>query len=197
MIQKLISKITDLWIGTDIDQEDWEVYQFGIGIIVSTALEIVTILILGLLFKQFFGTCLFLFWFILLRRNIGGYHANSYERCYLVMILVYLLSYACVALTPLSRFFPVTIVLSFISLIVILFLGPIDNENKPWPEERRKKAKRIGDFISLIQIVCIVAVGIIFPSRIVLSYWMALSLFSTATLLAVAHFLATRKKSVR
>lgn len=193
MIQRLTDKITNAWIGTDIDKEDWEVYQFGIGIIVSTVLEMATILILGVLFKQFLGTCLFLLCFLMLRTNIGGYHAKSYERCYIVMILTYLGAYTCIALTPLQWIWPAIIVIAVVSFIGVVFLGPIDNENKRWEAERTERAKRTSIAISLLEIVASIAIAIAFPQYIKLSFWIMLSLLSTVVLLLIAHLQARKQ----
>lgn len=63
-----------------------EVYVYGIEIILSTLLEIMVILVSACFFSVFKEGFIFVILFMSLRIFTGGYHANTYKKCFIVTV---------------------------------------------------------------------------------------------------------------
>lgn len=111
-----------------ITKEDEEVYLYGTELIVSMASSVITTLIITLLFSQWYYFFIFFIFFLPLRRNAGGYHAESYGSCYLTTVLVYSLY---ILLIKYASYAPVyTVFLSIVFWIFTVFkYAPLIHKN--------------------------------------------------------------------
>lgn len=184
MIQNLANLLAAHMVkkGT-IDSDDEEVYQYGWGIIISTGLDFISMFILGCLFGQGWGTVVFLICFIIIHTNTGGYHANSYEKCYIFTMLNYCVCLAIALFVPKAFINTAILIITVISVIIIFFIAPVANVNKPWPKERHMQAKKISRLYSVIISCCLFAVALWLPMLAQLALWSSLALFATAVLL--------------
>lgn len=90
MISKCATKITDLCIRKMIIEcTEKEIYQYGFELIISTAVNIFWIFLIGCLFRSVFLSLLAFVFFAWIRTQSGGYHASSYLRCNFSLILVF------------------------------------------------------------------------------------------------------------
>lgn len=125
-----------------ITPEMFDVYVYGMELLLSFIISTVIILSIGILLHKPMQTIVFLGMFILLRRYTGGYHAKTYLRCKVITISTYLVVIA------LSELFTPTaiwhILFGIIGFLTILTLGPIENPNKPLTVGEKKKYKIIG-----------------------------------------------------
>ncbi|MCD7840625.1 MAG: accessory gene regulator B family protein, partial [Erysipelotrichaceae bacterium] len=64
-----------------INKENLNIYIYGFELMISSGINIVTTIVLGVLFSKLTECLVFLISFILLRKYCGGYHANSYLKC--------------------------------------------------------------------------------------------------------------------
>lgn len=131
MIKNLSENITDyFYLNNIINEEEKEIYIYGLHLIISSIIGITIILTLGLIFNIFSNTFLFLISFISIRMYSGGYHAKSYIKCNITLITIYLIVFLIVNYTPTELIFLSSILLSIITLIIILKFAPTDTENK-------------------------------------------------------------------
>lgn len=80
----LNKKIAAFICGNDCTEEDERsVIEFGIGILLSKMLNLITEIIIGCLFSMFWETIVFLLAFSFLRSYAGGFHASSSLKCYI------------------------------------------------------------------------------------------------------------------
>ena len=142
----MISNITDhvvrnLLQAGIINQENKEVYEFGIETFCSDVVNLMTTAMIGILMGQLWECLIFQVVFISLRSWTGGYHASSEWKCWVlsnVMVAVVLL---------LSRRLPiwfdsnVGLFLLFAAAGVILVLAPVENENNPLDADEVKSYK--------------------------------------------------------
>ena len=82
----------------NVDEEDKEIYLFGIYQGLIFLLNVVTALLTGIILDMFLESVLFLICFIPLRIFAGGYHAKTQFRCYVMstvttVILLYLIAF--------------------------------------------------------------------------------------------------------
>ena len=73
----------------ECDENNLDIYKYGIEITLSTILNILIILILSLIYGSFFTGIIFLLVFIPLRKFTGGYHADTYMKCNIVFAILY------------------------------------------------------------------------------------------------------------
>lgn len=123
-----------------ITQEDVEVYEYGCQITLANIINFIIVLVIGLIFKSVIQAGIFYLSFISLRIFCGGYHANSYNKCFCVF------GSTCSICILLGHFLEKISLLTFISAGSLILLGvciykmaPIENENRPLEEEEKRK----------------------------------------------------------
>lgn len=149
----LVSQIVNFITKQDVISDEADVqdfYRYGIEISISSLLNIFLVLIIGVLIHHIVESIVFLSLFILIRSFTGGYHADTYFRCNLLMCTTFMLTvlanYMFYGKLPL----PITIVIICITELVVSVLGPIENKNKPIDDSKRTRLKIIGIIITLI-----------------------------------------------
>lgn len=120
------------------DSDDIAVYRYGIEITISSCLNIILILIIGLLCGKIIESLIFLGIFILLRTFTGGFHASTYFWCntmfcisFLIVLLLYSLSWEFMNLISVA-------VILGCSLATVFIYSPVENPNKPLGNKKRR-----------------------------------------------------------
>ncbi len=133
----------------DSDEEK-EYYRYGIEITISSLLNIILIIGIGIIFRNVFESIIFLSFFMLIRQFTGGYHADTYFKCN----LSFCISFISVLIMYHSTYEKITISLSgYISILcvaIILFLCPIENVNKPIPKYKRNFFKYVSAILGIV-----------------------------------------------
>lgn len=108
--------------------EEKEIYRYGIQQGLNLALNILTTIIIGVLCGMVYPSILFLVCYMPLRSFCGGYHAKTHLRCYIYSVIMI----ASILLVAKYTAFNIVLyeVLVLISLIIILLLAPVEDENK-------------------------------------------------------------------
>ena len=193
MITKLSNKILQFLIKNGVvsdTEDDREYYQYGIEITVSSVLNIVLIMLLGVVYHSVVESLIFLFTFITLRKFTGGFHADTYFKCNASFCLVYTLVIAAYRYVMFSHTVPVCLALLAFDLTVIMIFCPVENVNKPIPQERRPKLK----ILSAMLFVIYAAVGM-FLITMKIKYGMLI--IYTLTSVSVLIILANVKEQIR
>lgn len=122
-----------------IKNDYFDVYKYGLELIVSTIISIFIVISVGIILKQIDVTLIFLAVFIGLRRFTGGYHASTYIKCKICMITVYLIY---LVLTNFTNISTIAVICQFcVGIVLITLLCPIENDNKPLKTNVKKKSK--------------------------------------------------------
>lgn len=66
-----------------IKRERMAIYIYGCELLFSTSFSIISILIIGLLTKRILQSIVFILFFLPIRTVANGYHADSFEKCFL------------------------------------------------------------------------------------------------------------------
>ncbi len=74
-----------------IEKEYEEVYQYGMELLISTAWNLLLVIILGALFHQAGAGVLYFLILATVRTQAGGYHASTYFRCGCVYCITFLM----------------------------------------------------------------------------------------------------------
>ena len=130
MIANISKKLTDrLLLKSVIEQDSWEIYYFSIYQLILNAVNMTTILILGIVFNEIWQAILFIGAFAVLRKYAGGYHASTPLRCYLLTTFITITALSVMKYFEMKYF--VYFILLFVSSVVILIASPVESENKP------------------------------------------------------------------
>lgn len=157
-ISKTIAKV--LVEKTENKQQMEEVYIYGLELIISTMVGFVSIVLLSALLENFLSGVVFICFFAPLRMFVGGYHADTYGKCFLVsnvsyLFLLLLKEIIWDVISP-----SVLILILFIADSYIFLKAPIINEKQRINNEKRLRNKKIARIILSVQFVLILSLFI-------------------------------------
>ena len=182
MLERLSEKFAGKLISTGIISEtDADVYVYGFFQLAMMLLNIVTTLLLGILFQLLIPCILLNLSYIPLRMNAGGHHADSPMKCYInstIMIAALLVVIKWLTIHP-----AVSAVLLVLSGVVIWILAPVEAENNPWEDTEKLIYRRKSRVILGIEIIAFV-ITLIFTKKWV-SETIALGVFTECLMLLV------------
>ncbi|MDE5738016.1 MAG: accessory gene regulator B family protein [Oscillospiraceae bacterium] len=148
MIHQISQKITDFLIFKGIiEKEDSDVYVYGYETFISGIIDFFLIITIGVFLKCPFNAFIFFIMFVSIRLYTGGYHADTYVKCKITMILI-LLTVLGLSLIEFP-FYTISLLMILLS-ITVYFQAPIENKNKPLDEMEKKKYHRISIILSLL-----------------------------------------------
>ncbi len=134
-----------------------DVYRYGFEITISSILNIILVLCCGIIMGDVLASVVYLFVFILLRIFTGGYHATSYLRCNIVMIVSFLLTYALYRiLIGIDTDIRILEAILLANGLPIIIFSPVKNPHK---ELTPKKAKKFR-VISIAIYICLSALAL-------------------------------------
>lgn len=142
MIERISIAIIEYLLKKQVISEDEkEYYRYGVEITISSILNVILILLIGVIFKSITESLVFLILFVPLRQFTGGYHADTYLMCntlfcglYLLVLLLYKSTYLLVT-TYMS------VLITFISVSIFIIMCPIEHINKPIAPANKKRHK--------------------------------------------------------
>lgn len=112
-----------------ITTEDKELYEYGLHHGLLMIINLLTTVVIGLLFKMVWQSFVFMLAYIPLRTYAGGYHAKTQFRCYLLSIVIMLAALFGIREIPWTD--SIGIGLTLCAIGIILYLSPVEDKNKP------------------------------------------------------------------
>ena len=70
-------------IQNTIKQEEEDIYRYGIELLVSTSTSLIASFLIALFFGKWYDFFVYYLLFVPIRMNAGGYHADTYGKCFL------------------------------------------------------------------------------------------------------------------
>lgn len=119
-----------------IEAEDAEIYQFGFNQLIFISINLITTVIIGIVFSMLFESIIFLVSYMVVRVYAGGYHAKTQFRCYIISSLFIVLALIGVKYIIWEGF--ANIIAITIAAIIIFKLSPVETKNKPLDEIETK-----------------------------------------------------------
>ena len=173
IIEKTSYYITEKWKDKKIiDPELCDVYRYGIEIAISTIIGFVLIGILGVVFSCPLKSLIFLLVFVPVRNYCGGYHANTYFLCNIVISAVFIIVVLLSKYIIINYYF--IIPLALFGLLVMCLFAPVENKNKPIDDKQKSKCKIVSIVLFALSIfVCTIIINI--SSDIANTIWFTLS----------------------
>lgn len=139
-----------------IKEEDKALYNIAITSLFFSIFTWSSLILLGIVFHEVYGSLIFLVFHIPLRIYAGGYHQNTRTKCYLQSLIIFgLLMVGALSVIKI-RIVNRWTVLMVLSLLVIWIFAPVESLNKPLNPEERKHHKRTARIIFLIEFAVLV-----------------------------------------
>lgn len=123
-----------------ISQDEVEIVEYGLENLGSSLLGMSVTLMIGYFFDFLLGS--FMLWLLIfpLRKNAGGYHAETKVRCLLFSSSILLLSIICFQQMKWSE--TVYILVTVFSFLIVFIMAPIGNNNKHLDQTECKVYRR-------------------------------------------------------
>ena len=146
MIEKLASNITYFYLYNHIiPTDEYEAYQYGFEILLSTLVNIIAVIIISVFFKSTPGAVVYMSAFIIMRSAGGGYHADNHMTCILSFSCIFTL-FCCLNQSMTNNLIALyNPICTTASAIIIWIYAPVEAPNKPLSETKLERYR----FISL------------------------------------------------
>lgn len=146
MISKLSKYMLEYLISSNVIEntdENKEIYKYGTEITISSFINVLSIMLMGFLSNSYFECIVFIVLLVLLRMYTGGYHADTYLKCNLILCLNYLTVIILYRLMPLNKLV-YFIAICLACLMIIILFCPVENENKKLSLSKKRKFRRLS-----------------------------------------------------
>ncbi len=130
-----------------------EIYIYGLELIISTLFSMLSISIISIIAGHFIYAVFFFLFFFSLRLFCGGYHAETYLKCFIITNFSFLINILLTYLIEMANIKWLLPFFMFVSFIIILINSPVKNTKHPCSEKvfnRNKKVLRILLFVYMI-----------------------------------------------
>lgn len=149
MYEQMISKIAAYsFKKSSLDNEDKEVCVYGMNLILSTVINFLIILSIGILLSKFYETIIFMLIYSSIRSQAGGYHAKSKETCLIFFVLGFIVMLASIEYIRIPLYSIGGLLL--LSNIVVVGLAPVEPVGISIGPITRRKMRRKACFFSLL-----------------------------------------------
>lgn len=187
MIYKLSKTIAYFFVRQKfISDKQLITYTYCFEIFISTILFWCSIFFLAWYTNLLIPSILYYFTFYCFRTTIGGYHANTHFRCYVLSIATFILFLLFAKFLPNKFYF--TLLFFVLSSIIIIRYAPVAHINKPFSQEERLTFRK-RSFILLLFFGILICVLTIFHYNLSAFY-----LTYGITQAAISLFVAYLKK---
>ena len=130
-----------------------EVYVYGIEIIASTLMNLLSIILLSLIVGDVKAGVIFLLFFIPLRLFAGGYHADTYGKCFVIGNVSYVIVHVLYKLSYRYLHIEWFLLLGAMCMYYIFLHAPVVNENQPISVEKQKLNRRMVRIFLIMDIL--------------------------------------------
>ena len=156
MLNKISKRLAKLLAKkTQSDQHQEDVYTYGLELIISTTLGFLSIIFLSTVLQELASGIVFIFFFSSLRIFVGGYHANTYGKCFIISNIAYLV--VLLIKEIIWKYASHNILFLGLFAIAIYFIkkAPIINEKQCISYEKQLRNRKMTRFILIIQFILI------------------------------------------
>ncbi len=155
MIEKNAEYFTEKLVSKKlIQKEDKAVYQYGIEILISTAINLILLLVIGIITRTVLLSIYYLFILATIRTLTGGYHATSHFKCKMLSCFTYITIVYCMGkATYLENLSNQSITLGVVGIIFLIdFFIPITKgiSGKKWNQLRKQITLREAIWIIVV-----------------------------------------------
>lgn len=187
MIEKMALKIVNqMKLEKIISKSSCEYYEYELIRMFEHVITVGTMLILGLIFRQFLPTICFMVFFLSLRKRTGGFHANKFWQCYLGTVMFYI---AIMQIVPIfCRNQAVMYGLLFLAMLLIFIMGTINHPNMDMSKSELKESKKAARLMVLMETMILAALVYLKADILYIGY-MSVAIILCAFLMCLAKII--------
>lgn len=187
MIEKMaIMIINQMEIEKIISKSSCEYYEYALIGMVEHAITVGSMLLLGLIFKQFLPTICFIVFFLSLRKRTGGFHANKFWQCYLGTVATYIVVMQVVPMLCINQ--TIMYGMLFFAIFLICIIGTINHPNIDMSKSELQESKKAARLVVLMEVM-IIAVLVYLKADILYIGYMAVAIILCAFLMCLAKII--------
>lgn len=187
MIEKMALKIINqMEIEKIISKSSCEYYEYALIGMVEHAITVGTMLLLGLIFRQFLPTICFIVFFLSLRKRTGGFHAGKFWQCYLGTVIIFSVVIQIVPI--LCRTPAVMYAMLFLAIVLICIMGTINHPNIDMNKSELQESKKAARLVVLMEVM-IIAVLVYLEADILYIGYMSVAVILCAFLMCLAKII--------
>lgn len=156
MIGHISEALAKKWVSKEIiSKEDFELYRYGLFVVLSSLELLIFTLILGIFFKIIIPSLVFFIVFFIIRRFAGGLHAKTELHCQIITLLLLFSSIAVMKyfLSNSNIDYKYFLILYFVSALLLSLFSPADTPQKPLDFKEKIKFKKIIGCLSLAYLI--------------------------------------------
>lgn len=174
-----------------IHPEDRETYEYGIYVLSTSMLHIITVLFIGIAFRMVPESIVFYGSYALLRKFAGGYHAGTPVRCYLLSLIVVVGALFAVRYTGDFYILLISSLLLPFAAGIIFVMSPVEDRNKPLEGSEAKHYRKTTAIILSMELI--LAIVFLLSGLHRIAFVMSLSL-TTLAIILVAGKIKNRRQ---
>ncbi len=154
MLDKLANRIADHLIKDGASANDKEIIVYGIECTLNEIISNIIVFAIAFIMGKPLEMLIWQLFWLPLRVNIGGHHANSHIVC---LIYSTLLAVGCVLLLPFIQDYPWILISEIAVTFVVSFLfAPFIHPNRQSSKAHTARIRRNGKIIAMIEIALII-----------------------------------------
>lgn len=192
MVEKIVMELVDQMEDRKIiEKSSRDYYEYVLVTLAEHIIGVGTMLIIGMLFKQFIPTVIFLVFFLSLRKRTGGYHADKFWQCYLATIITYIGIIKIAAVLSEKTYFMYGMLL--LAVLVIEVIGTVNHPNIDMSKGELQENKKSARLLVLMEAAVIILLDILGMNQLYVSY-MSIAIILCSLLMCVAKLLKQEVK---
>lgn len=188
IVTRLVAQMEDRKI---IEKSSKDYYEYVLITLAEHVIGVGTMMIIGMLFKQFIPTVIFLLFFLSLRKRTGGYHADKFWQCYLATIITYIGIIQMAAVLAEKTYIMYAIL--FLAVLVIEIIGTVNHPNIDMNKSELQENKKSARLLVLMEAAVIVLLVILEINQLYVSY-MSIAIILCSFLMCLAKMLKQEVK---
>lgn len=158
-----------------VTEADAPIYVYGFEVMFSILFTIGSIFSLAAYLGFFVETLVFFIAFFSLRIYVGGYHASTRVRCYLMSLAMIVIFWALLIVVPTQWYFPLEVVIVVVAFICIILWSPVIHEKRCTTVENIQRCRSISFFICICEMQILLMGELIFQeSELLFSFGIGL-----------------------
>ena len=139
-----------------IEEEQRDVIFYGLDLLYSSIISMLSFVFFGLLLKQITVTMILLLFFIPLQSFGGGYHCQTHFRCWLLMMIGYIFAIFVLLKLPIY----ILLIVALVGSPAALVFAPIENPEAPFGEDFRRKMRKIFMAVFFVALILVALLSV-------------------------------------
>lgn len=159
MINKISDTVAQWLLEKEVIQlDEVELYSYALYSLLLVSAPIIMVSLIGIIMNMLLKSILFITPFVLIRKFSGGFHLKSSTVCVFVSMVILTAFLIYIKFSLEYQVHAVTIIVTFISAIILMTQSPIDSEERMLSD---KETKTFGNIARIITICFLIVITIL------------------------------------